>query len=94
MSAPVPSPTAIRMGNEGRTEAGDVQVMSATVTACVIRKNYNLEGTPKRPCSRSGSSPMSGAAKPSWGARQFPKDGSRRRLRPARQRIARTTTMR
>ncbi|NCP12913.1 MAG: pirin family protein [Sphingomonadales bacterium] len=59
------------MGNEGRTEAGDVQVMSAGNG--VRHSEYNLEGADTTlfqiwiiPDERGGS--------PSWGARQFPKD--------------------
>ncbi len=59
------------MGNEGRTEAGDVQVMSAG--SGVTHSEYNLEDEETRifqiwiiPDARDGQ--------PSWGARQFPKD--------------------
>jgi len=59
------------LGNEGRTEAGDVQVMSAGTG--VRHSEYNLEGEETRifqiwiiPDERGGT--------PSWGARQFPKD--------------------
>ena len=59
------------MGNEGRTEAGDVQVMSAGTG--VRHSEYNLEDSETTlfqiwiiPDQRGGS--------PSWGARQFPKD--------------------
>jgi redox-sensitive bicupin YhaK (pirin superfamily) len=59
------------LGNEGRTEAGDVQVMSAG--SGVRHAEYNLEpGVTKifqiwiQPTRRGGP--------PSWGARQFPKD--------------------
>lgn len=60
------------MGNEGRTEAGDVQVMSAGDG--VRHSEYNLESTDTTlfqiwiiPDTRGGE--------PSWGARQFPKEG-------------------
>lgn len=59
------------MGNEGRTEAGDVQVMSAGNG--VTHSEYNLEDEETRifqiwiiPDTRGGQ--------PDWGARQFPKD--------------------
>ena len=59
------------MGNEGRTEAGDVQVMSAGNG--VAHSEYNLEGEECTlfqlwiiPSERGGA--------PSWGARKFPKD--------------------
>ncbi len=60
------------MGNEGRTEAGDVQVMSAG--SGVRHSEYNLEDKDTTlfqiwiiPDERGGN--------PSWGARQFPKEG-------------------
>ncbi|HWF01132.1 MAG TPA: pirin family protein [Caulobacteraceae bacterium] len=58
------------LGNTGRTEAGDVQVMTAG--AGVRHAEYNLENDPTtlfqiwiQPDSRGGP--------PAWGARQFPK---------------------
>jgi redox-sensitive bicupin YhaK (pirin superfamily) len=58
------------MGNRGRTEAGDVQVMSAG--SGVTHAEYNLEDDTTRifqiwivPKARGGA--------PSWGAAQFPK---------------------
>ena len=59
------------LGNEGRTAAGDVQVMSAG--SGVRHAEYNLEAETTRifqiwiePTERGGA--------PSWGARPFPKD--------------------
>jgi quercetin 2,3-dioxygenase len=58
------------LGNKGRTEAGDVQVMSAGTG--ITHAEYNLEDVTTRlfqiwilPTKRGGS--------PSWGARPFPK---------------------
>jgi redox-sensitive bicupin YhaK (pirin superfamily) len=58
------------LGNEGRTEAGDVQVMSAG--SGIRHAEYNLEDETTRifqiwivPTRRGGT--------PSWGARPFPK---------------------
>ena len=59
------------LGNQGRTEAGDVQVMSAG--SGIRHAEYNLEPTETRifqiwiePTSRGGA--------PTWGAKPFPKD--------------------
>jgi redox-sensitive bicupin YhaK (pirin superfamily) len=59
------------MGNEGRTEAGDVQVMSAGTG--VTHAEYNLEDDATR-LFQIWIIPDRGGASPSWGARPFPKD--------------------
>ncbi|WP_400767379.1 pirin family protein [Methylosinus sporium] len=58
------------LGNKGRTEAGDVQVMSAG--SGIAHSEYNLENEPTRifqiwilPTTRGGA--------PAWGSRPFPK---------------------
>ena len=58
------------MGNEGRTEAGDVQIMSAGTG--VVHSEYNLE---TEPCTlfQIWIQPDVVGATPQWGTRQFPK---------------------
>ena len=58
------------LGNEGRTEAGDVQVMSAG--AGIIHSEYNLENKATQ-IFQIWIEPTSRGAAPSWGARPFPK---------------------
>jgi redox-sensitive bicupin YhaK (pirin superfamily) len=58
------------LGNKGRTEAGDVQVMSAGTG--IAHSEYNLEAKPTRIFQIWIIPDESGAA-PSWGARPFPK---------------------
>ncbi|WP_188644992.1 pirin family protein [Tsuneonella deserti] len=67
------------LGNEGRTEAGDVQVMSAGNG--VTHSEYNLEDEPTQifqiwiiPDERGGE--------PGWGARPFPKASRNGRFEP------------
>ncbi|MEO6926126.1 MAG: pirin family protein [Rhodanobacter sp.] len=57
-------------GNEGRTEAGDVQVMSAG--SGITHSEYNLESVPTR-IFQIWIMPDRRGEKPSWGARPFPK---------------------
>jgi redox-sensitive bicupin YhaK (pirin superfamily) len=59
------------LGNEGRTEAGDVQVMSAGTG--IRHSEYNLEDTE---CTlfQIWILPDRRGEKPAWGARPFPKD--------------------
>jgi redox-sensitive bicupin YhaK (pirin superfamily) len=58
------------MGNSGRTEAGDVQVMSAG--SGVRHSEYNLEDETTR-LFQIWIEPTESGGKPSWGAKQFPK---------------------
>ncbi len=58
------------MGNEGRTEAGDVQIMSAGTG--VVHAEYNLEPTTTK-IFQIWIMPDRRGAKPNWGAKQFPK---------------------
>ena len=58
-------------GNEGRTEAGDVQVMSAG--SGITHSEYNMEPGTTR-IFQIWIMPDGHGDKPSWGARPFPKD--------------------
>ncbi len=58
------------MGNVGRTEAGDVQIMSAGTG--VVHSEYNLESETTR-IFQIWIIPDRRGAKPNWGAKQFPK---------------------
>jgi hypothetical protein len=75
------------LGNEGRTEAGDVQVMSAR--SGIRHAEYNLEPGPTRifqiwivPTRRGGS--------PAWGSQPFPKGDRSDALSPWRVALMRT----
>jgi redox-sensitive bicupin YhaK (pirin superfamily) len=59
------------MGNEGRTEAGDVQNMSAGTG--VVHAEYNLEPTTTR-IFQIWIVPDRRGVKPAWGAKSFPKE--------------------
>jgi redox-sensitive bicupin YhaK (pirin superfamily) len=58
------------MGHEGRTEAGDVQIMSAGTG--VVHSEYNLEPVTTK-IFQIWIMPDRRGAKPNWGAKQFPK---------------------
>ncbi len=58
------------MGNEGRTEAGDVQVMSAGTG--VMHSEYNLEDEQTR-LFQIWIEPRAAGGAPRWDARSFPK---------------------
>ena len=58
------------MGNEGRTEVGDVQIMSAGTG--VTHSEYNLEPTVTK-IFQIWIIPDRQGAKPNWGAKSFPK---------------------
>ena len=59
------------LGNEGRTEAGDVQVMSAGTG--VVHAEYNLEPG-RTTLFQIWIMPDRRGAKPSWGAKAFPRE--------------------
>jgi redox-sensitive bicupin YhaK (pirin superfamily) len=59
------------MGNEGRTEAGDVQVMSAG--SGVAHSEFNLEDE-ETTLFQIWIIPDARGGEPGWGARQFPRD--------------------
>jgi redox-sensitive bicupin YhaK (pirin superfamily) len=67
------------MGNQGRTEAGDVQVMSAG--AGVSHAEYNLEDEPTQ-IFQIWIMPKVRGGKPFWGSAQFPKGDRAGRLVP------------
>src|SRR4051794_31657510 len=58
------------LGNKGRTEAGDVQVMSAG--SGIRHSEYNLEPTKTR-IFQIWIEPTSKGGQPTWGAKPFPK---------------------
>ena len=58
------------LGNKGRTEAGDVQVMSAGTG--ITHAEYNMEDVTTR-IFQIWIVPTRQGEKPSWGARPFPK---------------------
>jgi redox-sensitive bicupin YhaK (pirin superfamily) len=58
------------LGNTGRTEAGDIQVMSAG--SGIRHSEYNLEDRPTR-IFQIWIQPRTRGGEPSWGTRPFPK---------------------
>src|SRR5438067_5386156 len=60
------------LGNEGRTEAGDVQVMHAGTG--IVHAEYNLEHEPTR-LFQIWITPDRTGVKPGWGTRRFPRRG-------------------
>ncbi len=61
------------LGNEGRTEAGDVQVMHAGTG--ITHAEYNKEAVPTR-IFQIWLMPNKRGAAPGWGSREFPKQAS------------------
>jgi redox-sensitive bicupin YhaK (pirin superfamily) len=59
------------LGNEGRTEAGDVQVMHAG--SGIVHGEFNLESKPTR-IFQIWIQPNARGVAPGWGARSFPRD--------------------
>jgi redox-sensitive bicupin YhaK (pirin superfamily) len=60
------------LGNTGRTEAGDIQVMHAGTG--IVHAEYNLENIPTR-LFQIWIMPDQARAKPGWAARSFPRAG-------------------
>jgi redox-sensitive bicupin YhaK (pirin superfamily) len=67
------------LGNVGRTEAGDVQVMSAG--SGIRHSEYNLEEKPTK-LFQIWIEPTRPGGAPAWGAKPFPKAGRDGRLVP------------
>ena len=67
------------MGNEGRTVAGDVQVMSAGTG--VVHSEYNLEDEDTN-LYQIWMFPNKKNVKPRWDAKQFPKEPVKGKLKP------------
>ena len=65
------------LGNKGRTEAGDVQVMSAG--SGIRHSEYNLEPT-KTKIFQIWIEPVTQGGQPTWGAKPFPKSDRSGRL--------------
>jgi redox-sensitive bicupin YhaK (pirin superfamily) len=73
------------LGNEGRTEAGDVQVMSAGTG--IAHSEFNLEDEETR-LFQIWIIPDRRGHAPSWGARPFPKDSREGKFVPLASGIA------
>ena len=67
------------LGNEGRTEAGDVQVMSAGTG--VVHSEYNLEDEDTN-LYQIWMFPNKKNVKPRWDAKKFPKEPVEGKLKP------------
>lgn len=67
------------LGHEGRTEAGDVQVMSAG--SGIRHTEYNRENVPTR-IFQIWIEPQQSGGEPSWGAKPFPKGNRSGRFVP------------
>jgi len=65
------------LGNRGRTEAGDVQVMSAGTG--IVHAEYNLEAEPTE-LFQIWIEPARRGLAPNWGTRRFPRPGRERNL--------------
>jgi quercetin 2,3-dioxygenase len=65
------------LGHQGRTEAGDVQVMSAG--SGIRHAEYNREQVPTK-IFQIWIEPSAGGGEPSWGAKPFPKSDRSGRL--------------
>ena len=71
------------LGNEGRTEAGDVQVMSAG--SGIRHAEFNLEPTVTK-LFQIWIIPTRDGGEPSWGAKPFPEGRACRKVRHAGER--------
>lgn len=60
------------LGNKGRTEAGDIQVMSAGTG--IVHSEYNMETDNPTTLFQIWIEPAELGIAPGWGARQFPKE--------------------
>ena len=77
------------LGNKGRTEAGDVQVMSAG--SGIRHAEYNLEPTTTR-IFQIWIEPTTQGGQPTWGAKPFPKSDRSGKLVTSPAALPTTTT--